>query len=126
MPSELILLGLIIVFVLLFFVTGVENTIPVFIRTEFDNVGSYYLSTLQSNGGITTTDKNNIIAKLIDLGFTNIQITAPENVQWGEEARIIIKADFKVTQTNVDLNKETKTITATFDEKTIVMTLDGR
>lgn len=124
LPGELIILGLIIVFLILFFVIGVENTIPVFIRTEFDNVGSYYLNKLQSTGEITVADRNDITNRLIDLGFTNIIISAPAAVGWGKEGYIRIAADYPITQTRADLSKEIKALTAVFDEKTIVMTLN--
>lgn len=117
-------MGLVVVFLLLLFVVGVENTIPAFVRTEFDAVGSYYLKKLQSSGGITQTDKNEINSRLNELGFQNIRIVAPERVAWGEEAHLKIVADYQIKQTKPDLRKNTKVLSATFDEKTIVMTLD--
>lgn len=123
-PGELIILGLVIVFLLLFFAIGVENTIPAFVRTEFDAVASRYLMQLQTSGGIGPQQRNQLQAELNNLGFTNIQITAPENVVWGQEARLIITADYVIGRTKPDLTKENATLTATFDERTIVMTLN--
>ena len=123
-PGELIILGLLIVLLFLFLVIGVENTIPAFVRTEFDAIASRYLMQLQTNGGLVLQKRNQLQAELNNLGFTNIQITAPDSVAWGQEARFIIKADYVITQTRPDFTKDNKTLTATFDEKTIVMTLN--
>ncbi|KAB3535633.1 hypothetical protein F8154_05745 [Alkaliphilus pronyensis] len=124
LPGDLLILGFVIVFLVLFFVTGIENTIPAFVRTEFDILCSKYLALLQSEGGISPQLKCDLETELINMGFTNINITAPEDAVWGQEAQLTVTADYIYETTSVTLTKEEVTRRATFNEKTIVMTLD--
>jgi|GEM_PF-5075323 len=121
--TVLLIMGLVIVFLLLFFLIGAEHTIPAFVRTDFDAICNRYFLQLQTNGGIPQQAKNLLVAELTAIGFTNIVITAPEAVAWGQEARLIVRANYMITTTRSNLTKESVALTATFDEKTIVMTL---
>ncbi len=124
LPSVLMILGLVIVFLLLFFLIGAENTIPAFVRTDFDAICNRYFMQLQTNGGVPQQAKNLLTSELTAIGFTNVRITAPEAVAWGQEARLTVIADYIINRTRPNLTKENVALTATFDERTIVMTLN--
>ncbi len=124
LPTVLMIMGLVIIFLLLFFLIGAENTIPAFARTDFDAICNRYFMQLQTNGGIPQQAKNLLTSELTAIGFTNVRITSPESVEWGQEARLIVRADYMITKTRPDLTKENAVLTANFDERTIVMTLN--
>ncbi len=123
-PSNLIVVTIFIVILSVFTVGTFENSIPLFKRIRFDNIGSQYLSELQKSRGLSQKDIDEIESKLTEIGFQNIRVMAPTSAEWGHEATLRIDADYVFERTNMDMKKEENVKTATFEETTVIMTND--
>lgn len=125
-PSELIILAIIIVFFGLFMLLGVENSIPLYVRTSFDDVCNSYLAIIERDSGLTTAQKNNLVAELGTLGISNVIVTAPMPAagNWGQKVKLKVIGDYSFTSTNAsNLSKRTETKPIKYEMNTIILTL---
>ena len=122
--GNLIVLGLVVVFLFAIAVGVLEHTIPFFDRLKFDNTVNDYLSIVQKTGGLTTAQRNELVLKLEKISFNNIVITAPTSTNWGEEASLRVEADYVFSALGTNFFKSDNTLRASFLNSTIVMTLD--
>ncbi len=123
LPAELVIIGIILIAILSLFMIGIEYSLPTFDRAKFDDINSKYLTLLNKNGGLSADDKTSLENELTSLGFSNINITAPETVSWGEEAILRVVADYDLEITKTDGSKEIITKTATYENSIVVLSL---
>lgn len=122
--GQLVILALVVVFLFMFAIGNIEYSLPFFQRIKFDNICNKYLATIQAEGGLNSTDRNNLISELDKIGFKNASITAPTKLAWNSEAVLRIEADYIFKITKGDLSKDAKIIRAIYENKTRVMTLE--
>jgi len=122
--GQVVILALVVVFLFMFIIGNIEYSLPFFQRIKFDNVCNKYLAIIQAEGGLNTTDRDNLINELDKIGFTNVSITAPTKLAWNSEAILKIEADYTFKVTKGDMSKDTKTIPTVYENKTRVMTLE--
>ena len=122
--GNLVILGLVIVFLFFITVGVIEYTIPFFDRLKFDSILNDYLSIIQKTGGLTTAQRNELILKLEGIGFSNIVIAAPNNTNWGEEASLRVEADYIFSSLSTNFIRSDNTLRVTFFNSTVVMTLE--
>ncbi|MGV8149596.1 MAG: hypothetical protein ACLKAL_11860 [Alkaliphilus sp.] len=122
--GNLVVLGLVLVFLFSIAVGVLEHTVPFFDRLKFDNTVNDYLSIIQKTGGLTTAQRNELILKLEEIGFSNVIITAPVITDWGEEASLGVEACYIFSGLGINLFRSDNTLRASFFSSTIVMTLD--
>jgi len=115
--GNLIVLGLVVVFLFAIAVGVLEHTIPFFDRLKFDNTVNDYLSIVQKTGGLTTAQRNELVLKLEKISFNNIVITAPTT-------SLRVEADYVFSALGTNFFKSDNTLRASFLNSTIVMTLD--
>lgn len=123
-PGNLVVLALVLVFLFMFVVGNSEYSLPFFQRIKFDNVCNKYLAIIQAQGGLNSTDRNDLTSELEKIGFKNVSITAPTKLAWNSEAILRIEADYTFKVTKGNLSKEDKIIRAMYENKTRVMTLE--
>lgn len=123
-PGNIFIFALVILALFIFAVGSTEYSLPFFQRIKFDNVCNKYLSIIQSEGGLSEADRNELVDELNKIGFKNVSITAPTKATWNTEVILKIEADYTFKTTKGDMKKEDKTIRATYENKTRVMTLE--
>lgn len=123
-PGNIFIFALVILALFIFAVGSTEYSLPFFQRIKFDNVCNKYLSIIQSEGGLSEADRNELVDELNKIGFKNVSITAPMKATWNTEVILKIEADYTFKTTKGDMTKEDKTIRATYENKTRVMTLE--
>lgn len=123
-PGNIVILAIVILALFMFAVGSTEYSLPFFQRIKFDNVCNKYLYIIQSEGGLSETDRNDLVEELNKIGFESISITAPRKVTWNTEAILKVEADYTFKTIKGNMNKEDKTIRAVYENKTRVMTLE--
>lgn len=123
--ADLIIFGLIFILLLTVFVVGTEGTIPMFKRVEFDDACDKYLRQMSINRGLFSDDITDLRNNLISLGFQSITITAPADVDWGSEGKLLVEAYYEVEQTDKNLSKSSVSKKITYENSTIVMGLEN-
>lgn len=123
-PGNIVILAIAILALFLFAVGSTEYSLPFFQRIKFDNICNKYLYIIQSEGGLSETDRSELVKELNNIGFNNVSITAPIKATWNTEAILKIEADYTFKTTKGNMTKEDKTIRATYENKTRVMTLE--
>lgn len=124
LPGELIILGTIIIALFTVIVGVTEFTAPVFDRSKFDDTCNKGLAIVERTGKLTENDKDKIEKELNRLGFIDINITAPDHTDWGQEATLVVIADYEFEVTTGDGSKKIITETAKYENSTIVMCFD--
>ena len=124
-PIHLWVLGLAIILLLAFMITGTEHTVPMYVKSRFDDACSSYLAKIEKDGGLDSTSRNMLTAELNTLGVANISITAPESTAWGEEVELRVEGDYVFEATNyASLSKDTKSKRIRYSNKTRSLCLD--
>lgn len=136
-PASLIIVSIILVFSMLFLVVGINETLPAFIRSDYDTICSRYFSQLTIKGGLTTTDINNLKNELANIGLTNIDvkvyldgnpgIPAPSSIEWGRKATLKISARYDYESIKADGSglKENKHHILNYENTTVILSLDN-
>lgn len=124
-PGELIIVAFIILALLAIMVLGVENTIPMLVRTQFDDICNNYLAIIEKESGLSTSARASLTAELEAIGITNINITAPVSAGWGDKVELIIEGDYVYRTTRYhDLSKTAETKRLRYRNSTVVLCLE--
>jgi hypothetical protein len=125
MPIQLVIVGMIVVFIMAMMVTGTEHTIPMYTRARFDDTCNNYLAIIERDGGLSTAQKDALRAELNHLGIINITIDAPTNGNWGERATLKVEGDYIFQTTDYGtLSKNNVTKPITYENSTVILNLD--
>ena len=120
-PVSLWILGLGLLFILLIAVVGVDYTIPMFVRANFDDVCNSYLAIIERDGGLDNSHRNGLRAELNTLGITNVTIDAPASASWGQKVTLRIEGDYTFDTTRSDLSKASITKRIVYENSTVIL-----
>lgn len=125
-PGDLIIVGIIVLILALVMVNGVEGTVPLYARASFDDTCNSYLAIIERDSGLTTAQKNNLIAELNDMGITNVVVTAPlpSATSWGQKLELKVTGEYSYETTNpTTYSKTTVTKPIKYQMRTVVLML---
>lgn len=121
-PIKLFFLGLVLIFIVLIMVVGIEYQIPLFIRANFDDISNSYLAVIERDGGLDSNQRDTLTAELFNLGIINVNINAPVSGNWGEKVTLRIEGDYIFESTNAsDLSKESISERIVYENSTIIL-----
>lgn len=136
-PPSLIILSLVVLFLTLFFVVGINESLPAFVKTEYDSICNRYFSNIIINGGLTSTDITNLKNELTQLGLSNININifmdgdintpAPPDrkIEWGRRATLLVTADYEYESVSFNGGKKSSKHTLKYENSSTVLSLDN-
>jgi hypothetical protein len=122
--GQIYILALVVIFLVMFAVGNIEYSLPFFQRLKFDNICNKYLSIVQTEGGLSVKNRNDLLADLEKLGLTDISINAPTKLEWNNEALLKIEGNYTFNTVKGDLSKGDNTKRLVYENKTRVMTLE--
>lgn len=124
-PIELAVVVMIIVFLLVIMVIGVEHTIPMYVRSNFDDICNNYLAIIERDGGLTAAQKDALKTELNRLGITNVTINAPGSGTWGQHVTLRVEGEyvFETTQYD-DFSKIQETRPIHYENSTVILCLE--
>ena len=122
--GQIYILALVVIFLVMFAVGNIEYSLPFFQRLKFDNICNKYLSIVQTEGGLSVKNRNDLLADLEKLGLTDISINAPTKLEWNNEALLKIEGNYTFNTVKGDLSKADNTKRLVYENKTRVMTLE--
>lgn len=123
-PAQILILALVIVGLLLFIVTGVENTVPLFVRSRFDDICNNYLALMEKSSGLGVAEKNALTAELDGLGIANITVTAPTRAEWGEKVTLKVEGEYVFRRTDpLSYSKKEASKRINYENSTIALCL---
>lgn len=138
-PPSLIILSVVLLFLTLFLVTGINESLPAFIKTEFDSISTRYFSNMIINGGLTTTDITSFKNELVSLGLTDINISiyldgntsipaSPgSKIEWGRKATLLVEAVYQYETVSPDGKgqRRTKQHKLRYENSSTILSLDN-
>lgn len=138
-PASLIVLTTVILSLLLIFTIAIDESLPAFIRTDFDAISTRYFSKLIINGGLTSTDVQDLENELNDLKLKsiNINIYADDNngisvspgstIEWGRKATLSIETiyEYDTVSTDGKGSKGTKQHTLKYKNSSTILSLNN-
>ena len=101
-PSSLIILGIVLVALILIFTIGLTETLPLYIKTEFDSACSEFVDNFIVRGKYSSQDLTELLAGLDKMNIVITEVraylsndennyySAGEVISWGETVTIII------------------------------------
>lgn len=119
-PVQLWVVGLVLIFICLIAMIGIQHEIPMFVRGNFDDICNSYLAVIEKEGGLSTTKKAQLKVALSNLDINNVNITAPNNGKWGDRVTLIVEGEYRFEVTNpTTLTKEIKMKNIRYENSTI-------
>lgn len=118
------ILTLVVLVLVMFAVGNIEYSLPFFQRLKFDNICNKYLSIVQTEGGLSVQDRDNLLEDLNRLEFTDIVINAPTKLGWNSEALLRVEGNYTFRTVKGDFSKGENTKRLVYENKTRVMTLE--
>lgn len=123
--TDLVVAALLITVFILIFAISVDNTIPAFIRTEFDNICNRYTSVLSINGGLSEADIGELKNELKNLGLTDISVVAPGKEYWGNEGSLKVTAFYEHETVNENFGKDNNSKKLVYENSTVIFGLEN-
>jgi len=125
-PAHIIVFAIIIIALTAMLVISVQSTVPMFVRTQFDDICNRGLALIERDGGLNQLEKDKIRTELNEMGITNVIISAPVNSTWGSEVTLRVEGDYTYDITNYpELSKSTQTKQLVYENSTLVLNLGG-
>lgn len=125
-PGELVIVAFVIILLLAVVVIGIEYSIPLYVRANFDDLCSSYLADIEIDAGLSTAKRMQLIEKLGQIGIINVTITAPYTGTWGEEATLRVEGDYVFRTTRyTDMSKANTLKRIVYVNSTRIISLDA-
>lgn len=125
-PGELVIVGFVIILLLAIVVIGIEYSIPLYVRANFDDLCSSYLADIEINAGLSTTKRTQLTEQLSRMGVVNVTISAPHAGTWGEEATLRVEGDYVFRTTRyTDMSKPNTLKRIVYENSTRIISLDA-
>lgn len=125
-PAYLIITSIVILAILGIFSIGVTETVPLYVRNEFDNICNNYSKTLSIQGYLSETDKNNLSDELNNINLKDVEISNVSKKEWGSDIDFIVKTNYEYESLDLkNFKKETIKKPLTYKNKVKVFGLDN-
>ena len=95
------------IFFIIILVFLIEKIVPISKKLELDRICSYYLLKVENNGGLNTSEIDDLNKTLTTNGFTNIKITVnePETVKFGNKVKLSVTCSYRQSELRSDLKR---------------------
>ena len=98
MVEKAVTFGILFVFFVILIAAMIEYFIPLAVYPDFMIDCRGTLLKMESDGGLSDTDKLTLKSKIEDRGFTNVTITATETAKFGEELILTVECNYSYSK----------------------------
>lgn len=106
-------------------VIGVDHTIPMYVRANFDDICNKYLAVIERDGKLSSSERDHLRTELNNLEITSVTINAPVNGNWGDEVTLRVEGEYNFQTTQFsDFSKKSITKKITYENSTMNLSND--
>lgn len=119
MPAKAIITGVILVIMVLLLVNFIEYFLPLSVKADIDMLCRSALLKMENEGGLSSSDRQELLSGLEGSGLADIVITATPNAPQGGRLTLHVEGDYTYSRITSLFGRGGVTIRMVYDKTTM-------
>jgi len=119
MPSRVIVTGIILVIIVAMLVFSVEFFIPLSIKSDMNILCRRTLLQMETAGGLTESERQELVSDLQDIGFLNITASGTQSAKHGEILNLHVEVQYSHSKLTTLFSREAQALRMVYDKSSL-------